>query len=309
MNKVSSGVSHVEVSSDREGQRLDNFLAARLKGVPRSVVYRIIRTGQVRVNGRRAKPSNRLMAGDSVRIPPATSRHQGSTDIPPSVLELLNRSVCFEQQGVMVIDKPAGMAVHSGSGLAWGVVDVVRKMRPEMAVDLAHRLDRETSGCLLLALQRNALAHLNSQIINNEIDKRYLCLLDGPLPSDVVNVDKPIARTERAGQRFMQVDQAGKPAQSSFKLLHQYGEFSFVEVQLHTGRTHQIRVHAAHLGLPLAGDKRYASSARQKFWKKRAVRRLFLHAHQLRFHTGDGHEQLVNSNLPEDLRTTLNGLE
>ena len=251
MNKVSSGVSHVEVSSDREGQRLDNFLAARLKGVPRSVVYRIIRTGQVRVNGRRAKPSNRLMAGDSVRIPPATSRHQGSTDIPPSVLELLNRSVCFEQQGVMVIDKPAGMAVHSGSGLAWGVVDVVRKMRPEMAVDLAHRLDRETSGCLLLALQRNALAHLNSQIINNEIDKRYLCLLDGPLPSDVVNVDQPIARTERAGQRFMQVDQAGKPAQSSFKLLHQYGEFSFVEVQLHTGRTHQIRVHAAHLGLPL----------------------------------------------------------
>ncbi len=308
MNKVSSTVNYVEVSQDRDGQRLDNFLTARLKGLPRSVIYRIIRTGQVRVNGGRAKPATRLETGDVVRIPPASVRENKSGDIPPAVLQLLNRSICYEGHGVMVIDKPAGMAVHSGSGLSWGVVDVVRKMRPGMNVDLVHRLDRETSGCLLLALDGDALRELNTQIQNNQIEKRYLCLLDGQLKHDLVEVNEPIGKFERSGQRFMRVDPEGKPAHTTFRLLQNYGPCSFTEAQLHTGRTHQIRVHAAHLDMPLVGDKRYSPATRQKFWKAQGVKRMFLHAHQVRFYTKDGEEQLVSSQLPQQLSQMLEGL-
>ena len=308
MNKVSSTVNYVEVSQDRDGQRLDNFLTARLKGLPRSVIYRIIRTGQVRVNGGRAKPATRLETGDVVRIPPASVRENKSGDIPPAVLQLLNRSICYEGHGVMVIDKPAGMAVHSGSGLSWGVVDVVRKMRPGMNVDLVHRLDRETSGCLLLALDGDALRELNTQIQDNQIEKRYLCLLDGQLKHDLVEVNEPIGKFERSGQRFMRVDPDGKPAHTTFRLLQNYGPCSFAEAQLHTGRTHQIRVHAAHLGMPLVGDKRYSPATRQKFWKAQGVKRMFLHAHQVRFYTKDGEEQLVSSQLPQELSQLLEGL-
>ena len=308
MNKVSSSVNYVEVSQDRDGQRLDNFLSARLKGLPRSVIYRIIRTGQVRVNGGRAKPATRLETGDVVRIPPASVRENKSGDIPPAVLQLLNRSICYEGHGVMVIDKPAGMAVHSGSGLSWGVVDVVRKMRPGMNVDLVHRLDRETSGCLLLALDGDALRELSNQIKNKQIEKRYLCLLDGQLKHDLVEVNEPIGKFERSGQRFMRVDPEGKPAHTTFRLLESYGPCSFAEAQLHTGRTHQIRVHAAHLGMPLVGDKRYSPAPRQKFWKAQGVKRMFLHAHQVRFYTKDGQEQLVSSQLPGELSQMLEGL-
>jgi 23S rRNA pseudouridine955/2504/2580 synthase len=308
MNKVTSTVNYVEVSPDRDGQRLDNFLSARLKGLPRSVVYRIIRTGQVRVNGGRAKPATRLEAGDMVRIPPASVRENKPGDIPPAVVSLLNQSICFEGHGVLVVDKPAGMAVHGGSGLAWGVVDVVRKIRPAMNVDLVHRLDRDTSGCLLLALDGDALRELNTQIKNNQVEKRYLCLLDGNLPQDRVEVNEPIGQFERSGQRFMRVDPQGKSAHTTFRLLQNYGACSFVEAQLHTGRTHQIRVHAAHLGIPLVGDKRYSPAARQKFWKPQGARRMFLHAHQLSFFTRDGQKQLVSAPLPPELSQLLENL-
>jgi 23S rRNA pseudouridine955/2504/2580 synthase len=309
VNKVSSTVKHVEVSQDRDGQRLDNFLSARLKGLPRSVIYRIIRTGQVRVNGGRAKPSTRLDAGDMVRIPPASVRENKPGDVPPAVLKLLTGSICYEGHGVMVIDKPAGMAVHGGSGLSWGVIDAVRKLRPSMSVDLVHRLDRETSGCLLLALNGDALRDLNKQITDNQIEKRYLCLMDGKLKQDLVEVYEPIGKFERSGQRFMRVDPDGKPAHTTFCLLQEYAGSSFVEAQLHTGRTHQIRVHAAHLGLSLAGDKLYSPTARLKFWKGKGLKRTFLHAHQVRFYTPDGEEQLVSSPLPKELSELLEKLE
>ena len=308
MNKVSSTVNYVEVSQDRDGQRLDNFLSARLKGLPRSVVYRIIRTGQVRVNGGRAKPATRLEAGDMVRIPPASVRENKPGDIPPAVLKLLTGSICYEGHGVMVIDKPAGMAVHGGSRLAWGVIDVVRKMRPGMNIDLVHRLDRDTSGCLLLALNGDTLRDLNTQIKNNQVEKRYLCLMDGKLKQDLVDVNEPIGKFERSGQRFMRVDPEGKLAHTTFHLLQDYAGCSFAEAQLHTGRTHQIRVHAAHLGTPLAGDKLYSPTARQKFWKAEGLKRMFLHAHQVRFYTADGEEQLVSSPLPKELSGLLEKL-
>ena len=309
MNKVSSAVSLVEVTQDRDGQRLDNFLTARLKGVPRSVIYRIIRTGQVRVNGGRAKPATRLETGDIVRVPPATVRENKTGDIPPAVLQLLNQSICYESQGIMVINKPAGMAVHGGSGLAWGVVDAVRKMRPGMKVDLVHRLDRDTSGCLLLALNGDALRALNTQIINDQVEKRYLCLMDGKLKQGLVQVNEPIGQFERAGQKFMRVDPQGKSAHTTFRLLQNYAGYTFAEAELHTGRTHQIRVHAAHLGASLAADKRYSPAARQKFWKAQGLKRMFLHAHQIQFFTGDGEQQLVSSQLPDELRSLLEKLE
>jgi len=309
MNKVSSAVSQVEVTRDREGQRLDNFLSAQLKGLPRSVIYRIIRTGQVRVNGGRAKPATRLVAGDIVRIPPATVRDDNSGDVPPAVLELLERSILFEAQGVMVIDKPAGMAVHGGSGLAWGVIDAVRRLREGMSIDLVHRLDRETSGCLLLALDGDALRELNAQVTGDRLDKRYLCLLDGRLREALVEVFEPIGKHERGGQTFMRVDPEGKPAHTTFRQLHDYGGYSFAEAELHSGRTHQIRVHAAHLGLPLAADNRYSPAPRQKFWKSKGLKRIFLHASQLRFFTPDGEQQIVSSPLPQDLHQLLGNLK
>jgi 23S rRNA pseudouridine955/2504/2580 synthase len=308
MNKVSSAVSLVEVTQDRDGQRLDNFLSARLKGLPRSVIYRIIRTGQVRVNGGRAKPATRLETGDIVRVPPATIRENRPGEFPPAVLQLLSQSICYEGHGVMVIDKPAGMAVHGGSGLAWGVIDVVRKMRPGVNVDLVHRLDRDTSGCMLLALDGGALRDLNEQINQNRVEKRYLCLMDGILKTELVEVNEAIGQFERSGQKFMRVDHEGKPAHTTFRLLQNYADFSFTEAQLHTGRTHQIRVHAAHLGLPLANDDRYSSAARQKFWKAQGLRRMFLHAHQIRFYTADGEEQLVSAPLPPELSQLLDKL-
>lgn len=309
MNKVSSSVSLVKVTQDREGQRLDNFISARLKGLPRSVIYRIIRTGQVRVNGGRAKPATRLESGDIVRIPPASIRENNQGDVPPSVLQLLNNAVVYEDRGVMVIDKPAGMAVHGGSGLAWGVVDAVRKMRPGANVDLVHRLDRGTSGCLLLALDGDALRELNKQVSDNQLEKRYLCLMDGNLKQNIVEVDEPIGQYERAGQKFMRVDPQGKQARTTFRLLQKYAGHSFAEVQLHSGRTHQIRVHAAHLGMPLAGDDRYSTPPRQKFWKSKGLKRLFLHAHQINFYTPDGQQQLVSAPLPDELKQILEKLE
>jgi 23S rRNA pseudouridine955/2504/2580 synthase len=308
MKKTTSTVNHVEVQQDRDGQRLDNFLMAQLKGVPRSLIYRIIRTGQVRVNGGRAKPARKLMTGDVVRVPPASVRSGEVADIPPKVLQLINQSICFEDSNIMVIDKPAGMAVHGGSGLAWGVIDVVRKMRPGRNVDLVHRLDRETSGCLLLALDGDALRSLNDQVRLNELDKRYLCLLDGHLRESTIDVDEPIGKHDRSGERFMRVDPEGKPAHTTFRLLQNYGPCSYVEAQLHTGRTHQIRVHAAHLGTALVGDKRYAPAARNKHWKAMGARRLFLHAHQLRFRSLNGEEQLVNAQLPADLKLFIDDM-
>lgn len=305
MNKVSSAVSLVEVTQDRDGQRLDNFLSARLKGLPRSVVYRIIRTGQVRVNGGRAKPATRLETGDIVRVPPASIRESKPGDIPPAVMELMKRSICYEDHGVMVIDKPSGMAVHGGSGLSWGVVDVVRKMRPGMNVDLVHRLDRETSGCLLLALNGETLRDLNTQISKDQVEKRYLCLMDGKLKQALVEVREPIGQFERSGQKFMRVDPDGKPAHTTFRLLQNYAGYSYAEAQLHTGRTHQIRVHAAHLGSPLVADDRYSPAPRKKFWKAKGLRRMFLHAHQVNFYTLDGEQQMVNSPLPVELGNLL----
>ncbi len=305
---VNTAVCTEEVPSERAGQRLDNYLATRLKGVPRSLIYRVIRTGQVRVNGRRARPAQRLQAGDRVRIPPVSVRAPGEVEIPAFARAAIAGRVLARTDDYLLLDKPAGMAVHAGSGLAWGLIDAARAEHPGEFLELVHRLDRDTSGCLLLARNPAALRELRRQFRNQEVDKRYLCLLDGRLPVARQRVDAPLAKASRAGERMMQVDAAGKSASTEFVVLEQRGPFSYVEAIPHTGRMHQIRAHAAAIGLPLAGDSRYASADSVRRWRERGLRRLFLHAHAIRFEAPGGESLQFACPLPEDLRAVLDAL-
>ena len=305
----SSGAYLVQVDTDRAGQRLDNFLAARLKGVPKSAIYRMIRTGQVRINGGRCKAASRLEEGDKVRIPPAHTRQKGEFVISPAVCRQIEEALVYEDPDVLVIDKPAGMAVHSGSGLPWGLIDVVRQMRPGEFVELVHRLDRETSGCLVLARSGAALSHLSEAFREGRVDKRYLCLLNGIMRESMIEVDAPLLKNDEGSQAQVIVSEDGKSALTRFHLLQAYADSSYAEVELFTGRTHQIRAHAKHIGMPLAGDERYSSRESVKKWKKRGLGRNFLHAHRLELKTPAGKPLSVQAPLPANLRKVLDRLE
>jgi 23S rRNA pseudouridine955/2504/2580 synthase len=307
-NKVKAGVQIVEVVEGKDGQRLDNFLSALLKGVPRSLIYRLIRKGQVRINGGRAKPATRVTAGDMIRVPPVRMSEDGPVTLPDWAVSSIAGSIIFEQDDLLVLAKPAGMAVHAGSGLTWGLIDVVRQLRPGTDIELVHRLDRGTSGCLLLAKGGQSLRRLGGLFQTGEISKRYLTLFDGRLERSPLSVDQPIAAGERGGERHMKVDKDGKPAQTTFRLLEQYGQFSFVEAELHTGRSHQIRVHAEYLGTPLAGEDKYAPRERTAWWKKQGLGRIFLHAHQLQIPQQGMEPLLVHAPLPDDLGRVLGNL-
>jgi 23S rRNA pseudouridine955/2504/2580 synthase len=303
------GVRLVRVDSDRDGQRVDNFLSARLRGLPRSIVYRMIRTGQVRINGRRCKPSTRLAEGDEVRVPPAQRPAGEAVEVPAVACAALRRAVLHEDDDLLVLDKPAGMAVHAGSGLDWGVIDAVRQDRPGEFLELLHRLDRETSGCLLLARNGAALKRLGAEFRAGGIAKFYLCLLDGRLPQALLEVDAPLERVATGARRLVEVSAAGKPALTRFRELQALGDCSYAEAELLTGRTHQIRVHAAHLGLPLAGDDKYGTRDAQRRWRKLGLRRVFLHAHRVSVPRPDGGTLDVAAPLPDDLRRVLDALE
>lgn len=304
-----NGVKRVEVSADHEGQRIDNFLARHLKGVPKAAIYRMIRTGQVRINGKRCKPVNKVSRGDEVRIPPARTNADGTVRVSDAVLEQVHAAILFEDDDYLVINKPSGMAVHAGSNLPWGLIDALRQARPGQYVELAHRLDRETSGCVALAKSGPALRHLSDQFRGNTITKHYLCLMDGRLKEARVEVDAPLRRCPGASEHQMEVHEEGKSAVTRFRLLQAFADCSYVEAELLTGRTHQIRAHAAHLGLPLAGDERYSSKTSLEAWKARGLRRLFLHAHDLRFASISGASLAVNAPLPPPLREVLERLE
>ena len=302
-------VRRVTVDADRAGQRLDNFLVGELKGVPRSAVYRMIRTGQVRINGGRAKAATRLEAGDEVRVPPAHVRADRAVHVPDRVLELLRASVLHEDEDALVIDKPAGLAVHAGSGLSFGIIEALRQLRPGDELELVHRLDRDTSGCLLLSRNRRAMGRLREALRNEAFDKRYLCLLDGRLSEDRVLVDAPLRKVTRGGERLVVVDPDGKPSRTAFRRLEDRAGCTFAEAELFTGRTHQIRAHAAHLDTPLAGDDRYAPEERLRHWKGLGLSRVFLHAHRLSFPGPGDDTVLVESPLPDELRGVLERLD
>ena len=305
----SSAVQRVRVDADRAGQRLDNFLSARLKGVPKSAVYRMIRTGQVRINGGRCKAATRLEQGDEVRIPPAHTRDKGDIVVSDRVIRQIEESIIYQSQDLLVINKPSGMAVHSGSGLPWGLIDVVRQDRPGEFIELVHRLDRDTSGCLVLARNGAALSHLTAQFRDTLVQKRYLCLMNGQMRDAIIEVDAPLRKVQSAKQGLVEVSEQGKAALSRFHLLQAYRESSYAEVEIFTGRTHQIRAHAKHIGLPLAGDDRYSGRESLKKWKKRGLGRIFLHAHRLGLNAPSGESMTFDAPLPAPLREVLDSLE
>lgn len=305
-----TGVHTVEVPLEYAQQRIDNFLLRLLKGAPRSMIYRMLRKGEVRVNRARIKPDYRLQAGDAVRIPPVSIRRQDETvSPPPPVLARLESAILLEDGDVLVLNKPAGIAVHGGSGLAFGVIEALRRLRPEAVfLELAHRLDRETSGCLALAKTPTALRALHAAFQAGAIDKRYLTLVKGPWAPGEVAVAEPLRKVLRSGERMMEVHPDGKPALTRFMPLASYRETSLVEVKIATGRTHQIRVHAAGLGHPVAGDDKYGEPAFNRAMAHFGLRRLFLHARRLSF-TLDGRDIRVDAPLDGELGHVLERLE
>lgn len=307
-----ASVKWVEIDQDQAGQRIDNFLLRVLKGVPKSRIYRILRKGEVRVNKGRAAPTYRLQAGDTVRIPPVRMESVVPKVPGSSAVERLKNRLIYEHPHFLVIDKPAGMAVHGGSGLSYGLIEAMRAWRTDLPfLELVHRLDRETSGCLLLAKRRSALRRLHELIRENAVDKRYLALVKGRWNAGEAVVDAPLRKNQlQGGERMVHVDAAGKPSQTRFKVVEYYAEATLVEATLLTGRTHQIRVHAAHVGHPLAGDDKYGDSEWNRSLSQRGLKRMFLHAHSLAFTYPEPEEPIhVSAPLDEELAQLLDRLE
>ncbi|HTT08287.1 MAG TPA: RluA family pseudouridine synthase [Gammaproteobacteria bacterium] len=307
-----SGVRHVHVDGEQAGRRVDNFLFGLLKDVPKSRVYRMLRTGEVRINGRRAKPETRLAVDDRVRIPPvhventAPRAHgTGATPLPVTVLH--------EDPGLLVIDKPAGMAVHGGSGIRLGAIELLRRQRPECAyLELAHRLDRDTSGCLMIAKKPSILRLLHEQLRSGRIEKRYLALVRGAWQGGERTVRAPLLKNILAGgERRVSVSRDGKESVSHFAPIQVFPQATLVEVLLETGRTHQIRVHAAHIGHPIAGDGKYGDVKFNRDMKLRGLRRLFLHAERLHLPAPRPDERSLefHAPLPQELNAVLNELK
>lgn len=304
-------VSKVVVDSERAGQRLDNFLLGSLKGVPRSHVYRLIRSGQVRVNSGRTAASYRIRQGDTIRIPPTRQRAESLRKLEPGGLQWLGERIVYEDARVIVLDKPAGLAVHGGSGVSLGCIEALRALRPELPeLELAHRLDRETSGCLLVAKRRSALRIMHALLREGRVEKRYFALLKGAWPEGTTRVEVPLVRTQRERKARVTVGRGGKLATSEFHLLERIGtEASFVEVLIGTGRTHQIRVQAAHAGHPVAGDDRYGDREFNSWLERAGLRRMFLLAHSVAFVWPDtGVPLAVSVPLPEDLKRVLDNV-
>jgi 23S rRNA pseudouridine955/2504/2580 synthase len=305
-------VQQVPAGERGAGQRLDNFLARFLAGVPKSHIFRVIRKGEVRVNGKRAKPETRLQASDIVRVPPV----RVGADAPPrrapgSLVQGVIGAIVYEDPRLLVIDKPAGVAVHGGSGVNFGVIEALRAGRPDEELELVHRIDRDTSGLLLVARKRASLRALHALMRDGQVEKHYLALVKGKWELGQKRIDVPLRTDIRVGgERTVQAHASGKEAVSVFKPVQFFGKrASLVEVQLLTGRTHQIRVHAAHAGYPLAGDPKYGDADFNELMKSTGLTRMFLHAHRLSFVWPDsGVEFSASAPLPADLAAVIDAL-
>lgn len=307
------GARTIRVPDDREGQRLDNFLLGQLKGAPRSLIYKLVRSGQVRVNGGRAKAERKLEAGDEVRIPPVRLSEVGEKAAPPKgFMDALDAAIVFEDARLLALNKPSGVASHGGSGISFGAIETLRALRPGQTLELVHRLDRDTSGLLIVAKKRSALTEMQALMREDGgIAKRYLALLTGRLPDGVMSVDAPLhIGLRQGGERHVQVHRDGKASLSHFKVLERRGGQSYCEVRIETGRTHQIRVHAQHIGHAVAGDDKYGDPEANKRLRDQAgLRRLFLHASTLEFALDGGREPyLLNAPLAPELIDVLDRL-
>lgn len=304
----------VEIDDERAGQRIDNYLMSQLKGVPRSRIYRLLRKGEVRVNKGRIKPDYKIQAGDQVRIPPVRVAESSNAQQPPAqgILKRIESSIIYQDSGLLILNKPAGIAVHGGSGISHGVIEALRILFPnEKNLELVHRLDRDTSGCLIIAKKRSLLKALHEQLKNNEIQKIYIALVKGQWQGGVQTVDAPLQKNIlKSGERVVRVDTEGKSAKSIFKPMKGYADATLVEVELITGRTHQIRVHAAYIDHPIAGDEKYGQRGFNLTMKQRGLNRLFLHAKALSFkHPKTGEVLSIVAPMGKELEKVLTNCE
>lgn len=322
MPKISKDlVNYCTVGAEEAGQRLDNYLFKVLKGVPKSHIQRIIRSGEVRINKKRVQAADRLAEGDTVRIPPVRTASEKQPDSAAAYIPARTFGIVFEDDAFLVINKPGGIAVHGGSGIDFGVIEQLRRARPEAKyLELVHRLDKDTSGLLMIAKKRSALVRLHEAIRQHEPQKIYRALIVGRLPEKHLNVKLPLLKyTGAAGEKMVRVDENGQTAHTVFRelahytapLLHQHGitELSLVEAALKTGRTHQIRVHLQAQHCPIAGDERYGNYQANRRLKKIGLKRMFLHAHTLQLnHPLSGEPLTLTASLPDELSALLTQL-
>jgi 23S rRNA pseudouridine955/2504/2580 synthase len=303
-------VNWLDLGDEVEGQRIDNYLLKILKGVPKSHVYRILRSGEVRLNGGRVGPDARLKAGDRMRVPPVRSTGPGAAAPPraPAPAAVATPPILYEDDALIAFDKPSGLAVHGGSGIQFGAIERLRHARPGAKfLELVHRLDRDTSGVLLVAKKRSALTSLHAQLRDGEVDKRYLVLVRGKWRDEMRRVELSLHKfVTGEGERRVRVDREGRVAQTVFRRIETWPRheppLALLEAELMTGRTHQIRVHLTHIGFPLAGDDKYGDFAWNKLLAKEGLKRMFLHARRLAFaHPDDGRSMMIESPLPPDL--------
>ncbi len=302
----------LEISEANATQRIDNFLISKLKGVPKSRIYRMIRSGEVRVNKGRAKAEYRLKTGDLIRIPPVRTAESSPSKISIARVEdRLGNRILYEDADLLAINKPFGIAVHGGTGLSFGLIEGLRELRKtDRFFELVHRLDRDTSGCLLIAKKRSALKNLHESFRAARVRKTYTALLSGVLPQKNITVDRALRKNvKKSGERMAEISDQGKPSRTDFVRQRKYASATLVEVFPKTGRTHQIRVHAAFLGFPIIGDERYGNADRNRFFRKLGLKRLFLHASSLEFdHPQTGREMRIDAPLDDALAAFLETL-
>ncbi|MDX4945107.1 23S rRNA pseudouridine(955/2504/2580) synthase RluC [Providencia manganoxydans] len=303
-------VQFIDISDDEAGQRIDNFLLAKLKGVPKSMIYRIIRKGEVRVNKGRIKPEYKLAEGDQVRVPPVrvAEREEAPVSAKLDKVAALANCILYEDDAILVINKPSGTAVHGGSGLSFGVIEGLRALRPEARfLELVHRLDRDTSGILLVAKKRSALRALHEQLRLKQMQKDYLALVRGNWQSHTKVVQAPLLKNIlQSGERVVRVSPEGKPSETRFKVEERFENATLVKASPVTGRTHQIRVHTLHAGHPIAFDNRYGDKQFDSQLSGTGLKRLFLHASSLKFtHPKSGEEMRIQAPLDNELNQCL----
>jgi 23S rRNA pseudouridine955/2504/2580 synthase len=307
-NLRKESVTWIKIDEGSCDQRIDNFLCKYLKGVPKSHIYRILRSGEVRVNTKRVDQTYRLQLGDHVRIPPVRVAEAQNRDYVPG----FEFPILYEDEALLVIDKPSGVAVHGGSGVSFGIIEQLRSARPQAKfLELVHRLDRETSGVLLLAKKRSALINLHEQMRDGKNDKRYLCLVLGKWRNMKQHVKLPLHKfNTHNGEKRVMVREDGQASHTIFTLQKNWSEFSLLEAQLKTGRTHQIRVHLSHLGFPIAGDDKYGDFVRNKELIKQRLKRMFLHAYSITFtHPLTAEVIQLSASLPKELQEFMNKLD
>jgi 23S rRNA pseudouridine955/2504/2580 synthase len=307
-------VRHLEVEEGEAGQRLDKYLVRRLGDVPRTRIFRIIRRGEVRVNGRRVGPEARLSLNDRVRVPPLWEQAEGAAPVqrgpPTGMVETVGRAIVQETDRLLVLDKPAGIAVHGGSGINFGVIEALRALKPGEPLELVHRLDRDTSGCLLVARDAATLRTVHALLREGQCDKRYLVLVAGKWNLGQKRIDVPLRTDTRVnGERTVRADASGKPSLSEFRPVQFFGKLAtLMEVGLHTGRTHQIRVHASYAGHAVAGDEKYGDAEFNARMRELGLTRMFLHAHSMSFEWPQGGTFSASAPLPPELATVLDKL-